>query len=307
MNQPNIQNGENMNSSTRARKILMVINIGLGANILLAASKTIAGIAGNSSALLADGINSAADVVYYIFARIFTGMAQKPADEEHPYGHHQLESVSTVVVGAFIITTAIALLWGTIEKLTDIYKNGYSGEGANGIVLIIALISVGMKIFLSKMSFKIGKDLKNSTVTAIAYDHRNDILSSGIAALGIAAGEAGVFWMDPLAGGIVALVILKSGITILNNSAMELMTNKPEALVYRQIYDTVLSINGVKTIESIKCVNYGPNMIINIIIGVEGNISVAEGDEIADNIEGKLSEENSFIREVNVHYHPYKK
>src|SRR5450830_549023 len=88
-----------------------IINVGLAANAALALLKTSIGILGHSDALLADGINSTSDVVYYIVVKIFMRLADKPADAEHPYGHRQLESVAALVVGAFVITTGIAIFW----------------------------------------------------------------------------------------------------------------------------------------------------------------------------------------------------
>jgi divalent metal cation (Fe/Co/Zn/Cd) transporter len=80
------------------------VNLGLLSNIVLSILKTGIGIIGHSPALLADGINSSSDVVYYIAVKIFMRQASKPADKEHPYGHRQLESISAIVVGAFILT-----------------------------------------------------------------------------------------------------------------------------------------------------------------------------------------------------------
>jgi cation diffusion facilitator family transporter len=98
-------------TSKRNRKGNQAVVIGLLANIFLAGLKTSIGILGHSPALLADGINSTSDVAYYIVVSIFVRLAGKPADEEHPYGHNQLESIGALVVGSFVITTAVAIFW----------------------------------------------------------------------------------------------------------------------------------------------------------------------------------------------------
>ena len=90
----------------RDRKSLWAVNLGLGINILLSIIKTTFGVLAHSPALLAEGINSTSDVAYYIVASIFVRLANKPADDEHPYGHRQLESIASLVVGAFVIVTA---------------------------------------------------------------------------------------------------------------------------------------------------------------------------------------------------------
>ena len=88
----------------RDRKSLWAINLGLALNIVLSAAKTTFGILTHSPALLAEGINSTSDVAYYVVASIFMRLANKPADNEHPYGHRQLESIASLVVGAFVVT-----------------------------------------------------------------------------------------------------------------------------------------------------------------------------------------------------------
>ncbi len=103
----------------RDNKSLLAINLGLGINIFLAVIKTVFGILGHSPALLAEGINSTSDVAYYIAASIFVRLANQPADREHPYGHRQMESIASVVIGSFIIVTGVAVFWDAVDKIWD--------------------------------------------------------------------------------------------------------------------------------------------------------------------------------------------
>ena len=112
----------------RLKYSMFAINAGLVANFFLAVIKTATGILGNSSALLADGINSTADVAYGIVISIMVKISGKPADDEHPYGHEQMESVAAVVVGAFVITTAIGIFWKSINTTYRLWCDG----GATG-------------------------------------------------------------------------------------------------------------------------------------------------------------------------------
>ena len=129
------------NGEQRRQHSLLAVQVGLAANILLAGLKAVVGVIGQSPALLADGINSTSDVAYGIVVSIFVRLSGKPADHEHPYGHDQLESVATVVVGAFVITTAIAIFWHSVDtayELLTIHKNG---EGASILALVLSLTS----------------------------------------------------------------------------------------------------------------------------------------------------------------------
>src|SRR5512138_969028 len=115
----------------RDRKSLWAIHLGLGINILLSVVKTVFGILGHSPALLAEGINSTSDVAYYVVASIFMRLPNKPADNEHPYGHRQLESIASLVVGAFVIATAIAVFWDSVDKIWDLMDGKLTSLGAH--------------------------------------------------------------------------------------------------------------------------------------------------------------------------------
>ncbi|MDA3785344.1 MAG: cation transporter, partial [Deltaproteobacteria bacterium] len=97
----------------RIHKSMLVVYVGVAANALLALLKVSIGILGSSPALLADGVNSTSDVAYGIVVTVFLKLSGKPADHEHPYGHDQLENIAAVVVGACVITTAIAIFLNT--------------------------------------------------------------------------------------------------------------------------------------------------------------------------------------------------
>jgi cation diffusion facilitator family transporter len=296
-----------MDEKIRDKKINQIINLGLISNFLLAIIKTSTGIIGHSAGLLADGINSTADVVYFIFAKIFTRMSQKPADKEHPYGHKQLESISTVVVGAFIITTGVAVIWDSINMTFDYFYNGMINEPTSILALYIAIASIVVKIGLFYISMETARKVNNSTVMAIAYDHRNDIFSSLAAAFGILMAKLDILWVDPLAGAFVGLIIFKTGISVIIESSNELMATGLNKEIYNNISKSVSKIKGVKGIEEIKATAYGPYMFINLVILVKGDISVREGDDIAEKVETKILSENKFVKGVHIHYHPGRK
>jgi len=128
---------------------LLATNIGLLANIFLAILKTTIGIIGNSQALLADGINSTSDVAYGIVVNIFIRLSGKPADHDHPYGHEQLESIAAVVIGAFVITTAIAIFWNSIDSLYSLLTLKDQFKEVSVIALWVGLFTILLKIWLT--------------------------------------------------------------------------------------------------------------------------------------------------------------
>lgn len=290
----------------RDRKSFWAINLGLGFNIVLSAAKTTFGILTHSPALLAEGINSTSDVAYYVVASIFMRLANKPADDEHPYGHRQLESIASLVVGAFVVATAIAVFWDAVDKMWDLMDGELTTLGSHPFALWVALSTVFIKIALFMYVRKLGKQTGNPIVDALAYDHRNDIFSASAASAGIFLSQNGVLWGDPLAGALVALLILRTGIYILRESSVDLMDAVPSKELAQQISVLIKHVHGVEQLEEVQAHRFGPHLVVNLTIGINGSLTVKQGDRIATNVELLIYESIPNIRHVHVHYHPAK-
>jgi len=288
----------------REKKSQTVVNLGLIWNMILAAGKTSMGIAGHSTALLSDGINSTSDVAYYIVVKIFMKMAGRPPDPEHPYGHRQMESIAALTVGSFVITTAIAIFWTAINKVFDQLHGSADSSGASMGALWVALFTVVVKIVLTVYTSAIGEKTGSLAIKALAYDHRNDIFSALAASLGIFLARRGYPWVDPLAGALVALLILRTGIGILRQSTDDLMDSVPSHFLDRKIRSILEKITEIRSIEEIHAHRFGPYFVINLTIGIDGAMDVKSGDAIATRVEKLLAAQIAMVRKVYVHYHP---
>jgi cation diffusion facilitator family transporter len=295
---------KNMTTNQRQKKSIRAINVGLAANVLLAVLKTSVGILGHSPALLADGINSTSDVAYGIVVNIFMRLSGKPADEEHPYGHDRLESIAAVVVGAFVITTAISIFWLSINNVYELFSGASDFTGASQLALWIALFTILLKIWLSFWTFRVGNQINNNVLLALAADHRNDIFSALAATIGIIFGRMGFLWIDPLAGGVVSIIICITGVEIIRESAADLMNTLPGKKLTEEIREKLEELDEVLDVEEIHGHRFGLYMVANITIGVSPNLTVYEGDRIATRVEKLLVEEIDSMRRVFVHYHP---
>ena len=283
---------------------MLAVQVGLAANILLAVLKCTVGILGASPALLADGINSTSDVAYGVVVSIFVRLSAKPADHEHPYGHDQLESVAAVVVGAFVITTAIAIFWHTVATVHELLTAPPDNGGASVIALWVALSVVLVKFGLTVWTYGISRRVRNSAVLALAQDHRNDIFASSAAAVGILFARLGHPWVDPLAGAVVSLIILHTGVEILRSATADLMDTVPGRELEREIRASLEDVVGLLAIEEVHAHRFGPWLVANLTIGVDGGISVRDGHRIATEVEQRLLSQVEFMRRVYVHYHP---
>jgi cation diffusion facilitator family transporter len=207
-------------------------------------------------------------------------------------------------VGAFVITTAIAIFWDAVNTIFDQVTGQIASSGAAPIALWVALITVALKLGLMLFTRRLGQQTNNAAVLALAYDHRNDIFSAGAAALGIFLGRAGFPWVDPLAGALVALVVLRTGIKIIQDSTSELMDTIPGAHLESQIREILSSISGVQKVEAIHAHRFGPYLVVNLTIGVNGDLTVAEGDRIASLAEKELYKQVDFMKLAHIHFHP---
>lgn len=293
-----------MEPDHRAQQTALAVNLGLAANLLLAVLKTVIGVLGHSPALLADGINSTSDTAYCVVVAVFVRLARKPADADHPYGHSQLETIAAVVIGSFVITTAIAVFWNAVNNVYDLLVGQGEYGGATVGALGMAFFTVALKLGLTAFTQRIGGQTNNAAVLALAYDHRNDVLSASAATVGIFMGRTGYPWVDPLAGAAVALVILRTGIEILRESSADLMDTLPGHSLARQVNALLSTIPDVQQVESIHAHRFGQYLVLNITIGIDGSLSVASGDAIASQVERTLYQHIDLLRRAYVHYHP---
>jgi cation diffusion facilitator family transporter len=170
--------------------------------------------------------------------------------------------------------------------------------------IVMALSRVAIKVVLFVYVRKLGRETHNPMVEALAYDHRNDIFSASAASLGIFLSQHGLPWGDPLAGALVALLILRTGIYILRESSIELMSAVASKKLAQQISYLIKNVPEVEQLEEVQAHRFGPHLVINLTIGINGALTVSQGDRIATRVELLLYESIPNIRHIHIHYHP---
>jgi cation diffusion facilitator family transporter len=288
----------------RQRAAESVVNVGLFFNAVLAVVKVFSGILGHSQGLLADGINSVSDVMYFVVVKIFVRLSGKPADFEHPYGHHQLESIAALVVGAFVLTTGAAIFWDSVNSAFDLLVGTAPQHKIRMFALMVALATIVSKIFLMLHANRISRKIRNMAIKALARDHRNDIFASMGAVAGILLNMLGFSWGDPVAGAVVAVIVAKTGMDILREASSDLMDNVPSKEIADQIHSLLNGLEEIKAIEDIHAHRFGPYLVVNLTIGIDGDLTVRQGDHIASTVESTLISGLEMLRKVYVHYHP---
>lgn len=284
----------------RYRETRKVSFISIVINIILSVAKIFIGISFASKALLADGVHSVSDIASTVVVLISIKFSQNPADERHPYGHGKAEQIGTALLGLMLLITGLTLI-------KDTAGNMITGEITvpGQITLWIALISIISKEALYQYTVKIGKKINSKGLVADAHHHRSDALSSVAALAGIAGARLGYPFLDPLAGLIVALLIIKISIEIIKEAVHELMDGIPDEDKIVKIRKIAENVSGVKDIGDIKIRSYGPHLIVDLTVAVDKNLKVIEGHQVAANIKNELLNSDSNVEDVLVHVDPW--
>ena len=273
--------------------------ISLLSNTFLALIKIFIGFFANSKALIADGFHSVSDMASTIIVMISIKFSETPADKNHPYGHEKAEALGTNILAVILILTAVFL--GRDAVLTMLSGNiAEPGSWA----LVAAFISILVKEVLYRFTIKIGEEINSRGLIADAHHHRSDALSSIAALIGIGGAKLGFRFLDPLAGLVVAFLILKVGYEIMRDTSYELMDGRPDKDKIDNIRSLADSIEGVQEIRDIKLRSYGPNYIVDLKIVVIDQLSVAEGHNIAREVKSEIINNTEDVKDVLVHVDP---
>lgn len=269
-------------------------------NILLAILKIVAGIMGNSKAILADGIHSLSDVFSTFLVIVGLNVSSKEADEKHPYGHEKYESIFGKILSLFLMGTGLFIGY---ESLSLLISGNIEKPG--NIALIAAFISIVSKEAMYWYTMKVAKDIKSIALEADAWHHRSDAFSSIGTFLGVLGARFGFLALDPLAGILVSVIVLKIGIQLYLKSINELVDESASELIEKNIKTITLEVNGVKGIKDLKTRVFGSKVYVDLEIYVDGHLSVIKGHKISEIVHDKLEGEIEDIKHCMVHIEPY--
>jgi cation diffusion facilitator family transporter len=273
---------------------------GVVGNVVLTSIKAAAGIIGNSSAMVADAMHSASDILASAVVFISLKIAKKPADESHPFGHGKAEAIATSIVGSLLLIAGFQIFRSGFISIrsTTIATPGI-------IALYAAILSIITKEIMYRLTYRVGKQINSPSTIANAMDHRSDAFSSIATLIGISGARLGVRVLDPLAGMIVSLFILKMGIDIICDGARQIMDSSAGADKIEQIRKIVLSVEGVKDTHDIRIRQSGAYYLVDLDICVDKDILLCEAHEIGDIARRIIHEQLEKIHEVRVHIDPH--
>ncbi|WP_188207871.1 cation diffusion facilitator family transporter [Alkalibacillus aidingensis] len=292
---------------SRQQKAQFASVLGIFANLILAVIKGIAGVVGNSKALVADAFHSASDVVSSIAVLVGIRAAQKPPDPEHPYGHGKAENIATLIVSILLVVVGVEILLDAVSSL-------FSPEPSetSAIALYVIIFSIIVKEALFQYKKRLGDKINSPAIVADAWHHRSDAISSVIALAGIGLTMLGsrydlpfLQYFDPLAGAIIAVLVMWMGFKIGKDAVSVTLETVLDDGRTEKFGLTTEKVEGVKRIDLLNARTHGSYVIIDVKISVDPHITVDEGHSIAARVKEKLIEEHTEVHDVYVHVNPY--
>ncbi|SNR97294.1 cation diffusion facilitator family transporter [Anaerovirgula multivorans] len=283
-----------------ANKMNRIIIITILINVVLVVGKLMAGYLANSKALLADGLHSASDVITSIGVIIGMAIARKPRDEEHQYGHERVETIVTFLL-------AIALLYtGTKIGLSTILSVINKEFVAPGMAaLFMALASIAIKEFQYQITYKTGKEMNSGALIADAWHHRSDALSSVAAFIGIGGAKMGYYILDPIAGVIVSLIVIKVGFEIFKECFQQLIDVSIHLEELEKLKDLILKQRKIYEINDIRTRRHGSKVFVDVRVSVDPDMDIYDGHTVTEEVEDIIRTEVKNVEDVIVHLDPY--
>jgi cation diffusion facilitator family transporter len=271
--------------------------ISIIAYLCLSSLKLVVGILTNSEALKADGLNNATDIIASLAVLIGLKLSQRPADDDHPYGHWKAETIASMVasfimmgVGIQVVFRAFSSVYSQIDQTPDLMA-AWTG-------LFCALVMY----FVYRYNNKLANEINSQSVMAAAKDNLSDAWVSVGTFIGIIGAQFGLPWLDPITAILVGLMICKTAWDIFRD-ASHYLTDGFDQTQLNSYKATITHCYGVKGVKDIKARNYGKNVVVDIVILVNPNLDVKGAHDIASRVEGKLRKEHN-VYDVVVHVEP---
>jgi cation diffusion facilitator family transporter len=277
--------------------------VGIILNSFLGILKVSIGFFTNSLAILADGIDSVTDIITSFLTLIASKIANKPADESHPYGHERIEPIITKILSIVILFAGYQVLYNALSRL---FSEQVTIEQPF-LIFVVSIISVLIKLFLYFYKKNIGKKINSSSVIADAMNMRNDVFTSTSVAVGILIFYlTGITWIDSVIAIFVSIIIFKVGIEMFLETSNELMDGSKElGEIYKIIIEAAENFNCIKNPHKIRVRKSGYVYFVDLHIELDPNMSIKEANQITEKYENKIKELNNYIKDVLIHMEPY--
>lgn len=272
-------------------------------NVLLTVFKLVAGILGNSYALISDAIHSASDVFSTLIVIIGVKISAKKADKNHPFGHERFECVAAILLAVVLLATGAGIGYTGID---NIVTGKYLDLEILGIIaLVAAAVSIVTKEGMFWYTYIAAKKVNSSALKADAWHHRSDALSSIGSLVGVIGGLCGVKILDSIACIVICLFIFKAAIQIFIDAIKKMTDEACDDKTEQAIKDFISSCEGVRRVDSLLTRLFGNRIYVIAEIACDRDMPLYAAHEIAENVHKGIENNFPAVKHVTVHVNPY--
>jgi cation diffusion facilitator family transporter len=267
----------------------------------LAVIKIVAGISGHSTAVVADGLESAADVIASGFVLFGLTVAAKPADENHPYGHGRVETLTGLLIGLVLLVGGALISWNSIRRV------GHPHEAMQAFVVWPLAISIAAKTGLATLKFRFGRKLQSDALTADAWNDATDTISAFAALIAVALtlrDSVRFAEADRYGGFAVGLIVISAGIRVARETSMQLMDTMPDAKLIAQIREAAFAVPGVRGVEKCFARKTGFKYHVDLHLEVDPEMTVRQSHQLAHAVQLNILARLDWVADVLVHVEP---
>lgn len=286
----------------RVEEAQRLAGIGVLANAVLAVVKGVAGLLGNSYALIADAVESVADIGGSLVVWGGLRLSARSADDNHPYGHGKAEPLAAAFVGVLLCGAAIGIAIRAVEQL-----HHPSHEPAPYTLLVLVLV-IAVKELLARTVLRVAREGGSRAVHADAWHHRSDMITSAAAFVGISAtllGGPAWAWCDPAAALVASVVIAINGIAILRPAVHELMDGAPDNAMLDEVGAAARSVDGVLMIEQLKARKIGTRYLVDLHVQADPALSLHDAHILSGCVKTAIRRAVPSVENVLVHMEPF--
>jgi cation diffusion facilitator family transporter len=285
-----------------ARRGIRSAQLGMLVNALLAITKFIAGVLGSSYALVADAVESTADIFSSLVVWGGLRVASRNPDEDYPFGYGKAESLSAAVVAIMLIGAAVGIAF---EAIREIRTPHHTPAAWTLIVLVVVLV---IKYVLFRRTAAIGADVGSSAVKADAWHHASDAFTSAAAFVGISiAVWGGPGWesADDWAALFASCIIAYNGVILVRPALFDLMDRMPGDAIVTPVRRAAESVPGVLAVEKLTVRRAGMVYHVDIHVQADPEMSLHDAHELSGAVKAAIRAAENRVQGVLVHMEPY--
>jgi len=275
--------------------------LGMIVSGVLAVVKILTGLMADSTAVVADGIESAGDVFASGLVLLGLTVAAKPADSNHPYGHGRAETLTGLVVGMMLVATGFVISYHALLMV------GTPQAPPARYAMWPLIASIALKSVMSGLKYHYGKQIGSTALVADAWNDGVDILSGTVALVAVALSLSDpqrFLAADHYGGFAVGLIVIFTGIRVARDTGLQLMDTMPDEKLMAAIREVALHVPGVEGIEKCFARKTGLKYHVDLHLEVDPEISVRASHDIAQRVRERLREELDWVADVLVHVEP---